>query len=284
VTGAVAGFLVFSAGALLLVWHRYGTKTRALSLRLAHARGGLLADVGVRGRAPVDFVAPPWLQARLDGYNRQLRLADEAKPLTRFLAEKAIAAVALPLILLAPYAAVMQRLSPLLLLAALALGGFFIPDLSLHEQVKRRRERIFLDLPDALAMMALALGAGQSLRQALELAARDCGGPLGHELARALTRARRERSLDEREALVQVAHESGEPQFARFSELLAAKESPYLDFLRTHATQSRAEQNRLLEQAADRAYLAMHAPLAPLLAALVLLVAYGFLHFLAQTM
>jgi tight adherence protein C len=283
VTGAVAGLLVVSAGALLLVWHRCGTKTRALSLRLAHARGGL-GDVEIRGRAPVDLVVPPWLQARLDGYNRQLRLADEAKTLTRFLAEKAIAAVALPLILLAPYAAVMQRLPPLLLLAALALGGFFIPDLSLHGQVKRRRERIFLDLPDALAMMALALGAGQSLRQALELAARDCGGPLGHELARALTRARRERSLDEREALVQVAHESGEPHLARFSELLAAKESPYLDFLRTHATQSRAEQNRLLEQAADRAYLAMHAPLAPLLAALVLLVSYGFLHFLAQTM
>ena len=283
-TGAVAGFLVFSAGALLLVWHRYGMKTRALSLRLVHARGGLLADVEIRGRALVDLVAPPWLQARLDGYNRQLRLADEAKTLTRFLAEKAIAAVALPLILLAPYAAVMQRLPPLLLLAALALGGFFIPDLSLHEQVKRRRERIFLDLPDALAMMALALGAGQSLRQALELAARDCGGPLGHELARALTRARRERGLDEREALVQVAHESGEPHFARFSELLAAKESPYLDFLRTHATQSRSEQNRLLEQSADRAYLAMHGPLAPLLAALVLIVAYGFLHFLAQTM
>jgi tight adherence protein C len=178
----------------------------------------------------------------------------------------------------------MQRLPALLVLAALALAGFFVPDLSLREQVKQRREAIFLDLPDALSMMALALGAGQSLRQALELAAHDCGGPLGRELARALTRARRERGLDEREALVQVAGESGEQHFARFAELLAAKESPYLDFLRTHAAQSRSEQTRLLEAAADRAYLAMHGPLAPLLAALVLIVAYGFLHFLAQTM
>jgi len=39
----------------------------------------------------------------------------------------------------------------------------------------------------------------------------------------------------------------------------------------------------VLEQAGDRAYLAMHGPLAPLLAALVLIVAYGFLHFLANT-
>jgi Flp pilus assembly protein TadB len=156
----VAGFLVFSAGVLLLVWQRYGTKTRALSLRLAHVRGSLFSDVESRGREPVDLIAPPWLQARLDGYKQELRLVDEAKTLTRFLAEKALASVALPLILLAPYAAAMQRLPPLLLLAALALGGFFIRDLSLRAQVKRRRERIFLDLPDALAMMALALGAG----------------------------------------------------------------------------------------------------------------------------
>jgi tight adherence protein C len=219
----LAGFLVFSLGTLLLVWHRYGTRTPALGLRLARARGGLFAEPRVARRASVEFATPAWLQAQLEGYERQLDLAGQAKTLARFLCEKAIAAAALPLILLAPYAAAIHGLPPLLVLGALALGGFLIPDLSLREQVKRRRERIFLDLPDALSMIALALGAGQSLRQALELAARDCGGPLGTELARALTRARRERGLDEREALVQVAHESGEPHFARFSELLAAK-------------------------------------------------------------
>jgi hypothetical protein len=80
-----------------------------------------------------------------------------------------------------------------------------------------------------------------------------------------------------------VAREAGEPTFARFAELLAAKESPYLDFLRQQAREARAEQARYLERAAERAYLAMHAPVAPLLAVLVLLLAYGFLHFLAQT-
>jgi hypothetical protein len=121
------------------------------------------------------------------------------------------------------------------------------------------------------------------LRQALELAGRDCTGPLGRELERALTMARKERGLSEREALVRVAREAGEPTFTRFSELLAVKESPYLDFLRQQAREARAEQARYLERAADRAYLAMHAPLAPLLAVLVLLLAYGFLRFLAHT-
>jgi hypothetical protein len=44
-----------------------------------------------------------------------------------------------------------------------------------------------------------------------------------------------------------------------------------------------ASRSRYLQRAADRAYLAMHAPLAPLLALLVLLLAYGFLRFLAHT-
>jgi tight adherence protein C len=149
--------------------------------------------------------------------------------------------------------------------------------------VKQRRDAIFLDLPEVLSVLALALGAGQSLRRALELTARDTPGPLGEELQRALTLSRRERGLGDREALVRVAREAGEPTFARFSELLAVKESPYLEFLRQHAREARAEQARYLERAADRVYLAMHAPLAPLLAVLVLLLAYGFLRFLAQT-
>lgn len=70
-------------------------------------------------------------------------------------------------------------------------------------------------------MLAFALGAGQSLRQALELAARDCPGPLGEELTRALSLARRERALGEREALARVVREAGEPTFVRFAELLA---------------------------------------------------------------
>ncbi|MHB1570847.1 MAG: type II secretion system F family protein, partial [Solirubrobacteraceae bacterium] len=124
---------------------------------------------------------------------------------------------------------------------------------------------------------------GQSLRQALELAGRDCEGPLGQEFSRALSLARRERGLDEREALLAVANDAGEPTLIRFAELLGAKESPYVEFLRDQARQMRGEQNRYLERAADRAYMAMHAPLIPLLAVLVLILAYGLIHFLTNT-
>ena len=282
-SGLLVGLVVFSAGALLIVWDRSGSKTAALATRLAATRGE--PRTASRGwRLPSLELAPPvWLDGQLDRYRQQLRLAGDEKTLGRFMFGKVVAAVAVPLIPLVPYLAVTQRLPSPWLVLLLAAAGFFVPDLALREEMKRRRERLFLELPDALSMMALSLGAGQSLRQALELAARDCRGPLGSEIARALTLARRERTLDEREALVRVARESEEPNFERFAELLAAKESPYLDFLRAHAAQARSEQARLLEQAADRAYLAMHGPLAPLLTALVLVVSYGFLQFLAHT-
>ena len=226
---------------------------------------------------------PSWLTGLWASVERDLRSAGGRKTVRRFLADKVLLAVASPLVPLLPYVAATGRLPSAGVLLLLALAGFFVPDLILRSEIKRRREAIFLDLPEAISVLALALGAGQSLRQALELAARDCPGAIGEELTRALSLARRERSLGEREALVRIAREAGEPTFARFAELLAAKESPYLDFLRQQAAQARAEQNRYLERAADRAYLAMHAPVAPLLAVLVLLFAYGFLRFLAET-
>jgi tight adherence protein C len=277
-----AGLLLSSVclvgGGLLLVY-AYGSRRPALAIRLARVAG---ARASRRSRG-LDLEPPSWLSGLRASYERDLRRAGERKTVRRFLADKMLVAGALPLVPLLPYAAATQRLPSVGVLLLLALAGFFVPDLILRSEVKRRQEAIFLDLPEAIAVLALALGAGQSLRQALELAARDCPGPVGEELTRALSLARRDRSLGEREALVRVARAAGEPTLARFAELLAAKESPYLDFLRQQAAQARAEQNRYLERAADRAYLTMHAPVAPLLAVLVLLFAYGFLRFLAQT-
>jgi tight adherence protein C len=267
------------AGGLLLTY-AYTFRRPPLAVRFARAEG---AQAGRLDGTGLGLELPPWLAGLRASYERDLRQAGGRKTLGRFLAEKALVATAFPLVPLLPYAAATGRLPSAGALLLLALAGFFAPDLVLRSEVKRRREAIFLELPEAISVLSLALGAGQSLRQALELAAHDCPGPLGEELSRALSLARRERSCGEREALVRVAREAGEPTFARFAELLAAKESPYLDFLRQQAAQARAEQNRYLERAADRAYLAMHAPVAPLLAVLVLLLAYGFLRFLAQT-
>jgi Flp pilus assembly protein TadB len=272
--------VAFVAGALLLAYHVLAERRPALSIRLARADGRTLTSrlSGLEGAQ-----LPHWLVALGEHYAEQLRRAGQQKTVRRFMRDKALVGLALPFVVLAPWAAATARVPSLGVVLVLAVAGFFVPDLLLRHEIQQRREAIFLDLPDVQSVLLLALGAGQSLRRALELAAKDTPGPLGVELQRALSLARRERGLSEREALVRVSREAAEPSFARFCELLAVKESPYLEFLRHQVRESRAEQARYLERAADRAYLAMHAPLAPLLAVLVLLLAYGFLRFLAQT-
>jgi tight adherence protein C len=275
--------LALLAGGLLIAYSVVAGRRPALAARLERAGLPVRTRTRLGPRLAVDARFGLHAEALRSRFERSLRQAGRGKTVARFIGEKALLAVAFPLVPLLPYAAATGRLPSAGFALALAVLGFFVPDLALRSAVKRRREDIFLDLPEALSVMALALGAGISLRQALELAARDCPGALGEELERALNLARRERGLGEREALVRVARQSGEPTFARFAELLAAKESPYVEFLRKQAGQARAEQNRFLERAADRAYLSMHAPVAPLLAVLVLLVAYGLLRFLAET-
>ncbi len=196
----------------------------------------------------------------------------------RLLGEKAMF-VAVPIAApLLPYAAATGRLPSAAVLLLLAVAGFFALDLLLRTEVKRRREAIFLDLPEAIAVLALALGR-QSLRQALELAA-TAPARSARTHPRALSRP--PRALPRRARGTRPGRARGRrADLRRFCELLAAKESPYLEFLRQQARPRRAEP---LPGARRRPRLPGHArAVAPLLAVLVLLLAYGFLRFLAQT-
>jgi tight adherence protein C len=275
--------LCLVAGGLLICVHVLSRRRPSLSVRLARAQGQLPAtSVGLVGAGVPDPLRA-WGERVRDSYERWLRRAGRRETVQALLGKKLLLAFAVPFVPLLPYAAATQHAPSPAVVLVLALAGFWLPDVVVRSEARQRREALFLDLPEALSVMALALRAGQSLRQALELAARDCEGPLGDELTRALSLARRDRTLTEREALVTIAKDSGEPALLRFAELLGAKESPYVEFLRGQAKELRSEQNRYLERAADRAYMAMHAPLIPLLAVLVLLIAYGFIHFLTQT-
>jgi tight adherence protein C len=264
-----------------------GGASTAVGMVREEAPKALLSKAARVGRAGVTLEIPEWactFSARVGVlYEERLRRAGRTETPGQFLLKKLLLCFAVPFVPLLPYSVAVQRAPSMPVVLVLAAAGFVLPDLVLGSEAGRQHEALFLDLPEAVSVMTLSLRAGQSLRQALELAARDCEGPLGDELTRALSLARRDRTLDERQALVSVAKSTGEPALLRFAELLAAKESPYVEFLRAQAREMRAEQNRYLERAADRAYLSMHAPLIPLLAVLVLLVSYGFFHFLTQT-
>ena len=151
------------AGGLLLAY-AYAFRRPALAVRLARAEG---LSPGTVAGGRLGFETPAWLSGVRVSYERDLRQAGGRKTLARFLAHKALVTLALPLVALLPYGAASGRLPPAGGLLLLAIAGFFVPDLMLRSEVKRRREAIFLDLPEAIAVLALALGAGQSLRQAL---------------------------------------------------------------------------------------------------------------------
>jgi tight adherence protein C len=279
--GLLFASICLIAGGLLIGYGLLAGRRPALSLRLARAEGQM--PITVRPATLREQQLPGWVNELLGRYRRDLRRAGEGKTLARFIQEKLMLAIAVPIVPLLPFLAAARHPLPPMVLLILAAIGFFVPDLALRSDIKKHRESIFLDLPDVISVMSLALRAGKSLRQAIQLAAEDCPGPLGQELTRALSLSRRERYLSDREALIRTAQDAGEDTFIRFTELLAAKESPYLEVLRGQAAQVRAEQSRYLDRAADRSYLAMHAPIAPLLMVMVLLFAYGFLHFLATT-
>lgn len=175
-----------------------GARRPALDARLARTHDDTTPDRSSRGRWAVEL--PGWASNLLAGYGRDLKRAGGDKSLREFLTEKALLTIAPPVMAVMLYAAATSRLPSPLALLLLAAAGFAIPDVALRRDIRSRREAIFLDLPDAISVMALSLGAGQSLRQALELAARDCHGPLGQDVTRALSLARREGHPD-RDAL-----------------------------------------------------------------------------------
>jgi tight adherence protein C len=67
-----------------------------------------------------------------------------------------------------------------------AMLGFFIPDAWLAHRATERQEEIRRDLPEALDLLAIAVGAGMGLEQGIELVADRLAGPLGDELHRML--------------------------------------------------------------------------------------------------
>ncbi len=162
--------LVF--GGLLLTIHVLVGRREPLAPRLARAEGALVANRRPSG----GLVLPDWLLQVRTLYERELRRAGGAKTFGRLVLHKALLAFAAPFVVLIPYAAATGIPPSLALVLVLAVASSFVPDLLLRQEVRRRRDAIFLDLPEAISVLALALGAGQSLRQALALAGRDCGG------------------------------------------------------------------------------------------------------------
>jgi tight adherence protein B len=72
--------------------------------------------------------------------------------------------------------------APILALLAL-LAGFAMPRITWGVMRRRRLDKLVLQLPDGLAMMAGSLRAGASLQSALDNVVQDCPAPLSQEFS-----------------------------------------------------------------------------------------------------
>lgn len=141
-----------------------------------------------------------------------------------------------------------------LLLAALPLAGFLIPDALRERRRRRRQRRLIAALPDAADLLAVASAAGRSPAAGFAEVARSGSGPLAAEL-RMLT-AELECGLPLTAALRALRERSPSAEVAT---LCAAVErshrlgSPLADQLRRQAGALRRDQRRAVEERAARA-------------------------------
>ncbi len=122
-------------------------------------------------------------------------------------------------------------------------AGFLLPNWDLARRVAARRTRLVLELPVALDLLTIAVSAGQSLEQALELVARRSGGVVGRELRAAL----RELVLTRRPlvaALQSMAERNGVPELTSLTDQLRAAVEQGLPLAHTLAVQAAALRER----------------------------------------
>lgn len=93
-----------------------------------------------------------------------------------------LVSLALGLILFALEARTLSAPGAIILLSSFAISGVMLPDYLLSAAAKRRQMRLSQELPDAIELLALAVGAGESLYAALGLVAKRCTQVTGQEL------------------------------------------------------------------------------------------------------
>jgi tight adherence protein C len=142
-----------------------------------------------------------------------------------------------------------------------AIGGLLLVDAELSRQVRAREQALVAEFPAVAELLALAVAAGESPRNALERVTRTSGGALSGELRRALADTRAGMPLVS--ALEGIAQRTSVPSLTRFVDGLAIaveRGTPLADVLRAQATDVREAGKQALLEAGGRKEIAMMIP------------------------
>lgn len=195
---------------------------------------------------------------------RRAGLEGSLAPRVVFLAKGAVAAAGM--ILGSLFTGVLPgRLTPLVLLA-MAIGGFILPDFLLERSAKRRHRRMVTALPDVLDLLAVSVQTGRGLGGCLLDLARSGRGPLITEMARAGDDMAW--GSGQAAALEGLRRRIGGTEITSLVSILERSRrlgSPLADQLRRQSATLRQDQRRAIEEEAARA-----APKIQLVIALIL--------------
>jgi tight adherence protein C len=157
-----------------------------------------------------------------------------------------------------------SRRSPLAFLVlafVLAIAGVLVRDRMLTRQVVRREARITAEFPTVAELLALAVGAGESLLAALDRVARCSGGELAWDLQAVLADTRTGVPLGT--ALEKLAARTSVAAVSRFVDGMTVaidRGTPLAEVLRSQASDVREADRRSLLEAGGRKEIQMLVP------------------------
>jgi len=195
---------------------------------------------------------------------RRAGLETALVPRTVFLAKGSAAAIAM--LFGSIFQSIMPgRLGPLILVA-LAIGGFILPDFLLERAARRRHQRMVAALPDVLDLLAVSVQTGRGMGGCLLDLASSGRGPLIEEMSRAGDDMAW--GSGQAAALEGLRKRVGGAEISSFVSTLERSRrlgSPLAEQLRRQSATLRQDQRRAIEEEAARA-----APKIQLVIALIL--------------
>lgn len=141
-----------------------------------------------------------WLVSSDESVRRRIVLAGSKTTLSEIRRRQKLGAiwmglVALLLTILGAAAHTLNPLAAIFTILVFPLMGVVYPDYRLSAAAKQRQMQLNQELPDAIELLALAVGAGESLYMALERVASRCTQVTGEELTRLMTELKQGEAL-----------------------------------------------------------------------------------------
>jgi tight adherence protein C len=211
-----------------------------------------------------DLVANRILSIREDELQRDLISAGIYRISARkFIGYRALAAVALPIVLIWLFVVAGQSTLFIFFVAVVGfVAGWMVPMFVVHRMARRRLQRVDETLPSMIDLLVVTLEAGVAFPQALRLTAERLEGPLGDELR--LTIQEQALGLSVLESLENWLRRCDTPSVRGFVRAMVQGDKLGVSIgqiLRNQAVEVRARQKAMIEERAQKAPIKILFPL-----------------------